>query len=218
MTPTGRIQDRPPGYSSRLHRARGPRRTWVAPNGQALELPVIVDHVNVDPKTGNFIWHIEARVDLVGRHPNLVDIRLIGNPCLDTVLLQRFFRWATPVEVVRRTVPALLEKGIDPFKHEYATDGYPDAADIDRKTTNALSDAFLEEVARQYVEIGRGYARVIARQRGVSERTVVSWVQKARRRNILSPTTPGRRSEEIVPAENRKRADGRIKRKRRRRV
>lgn len=215
MLPLRKIRNRPPGSSSRLRRARGPRSTWIAPNGQSIELPLIVDHVNVDEATGECIWYIEARMDLVGTSPQLVDVRLVGNPCLDTVLLQRFFRWATPVEVVRRTVPALLENGLDPFDHEYATDGYPDSADISRKATNALSDGFLEEIARQYVEIGRGYARVIARQRGVSARTVVSWVQKARKRGILSPTTPGRRSGEVVPAESRKRKNAGASRKRR---
>lgn len=193
------ISKRPAGYSSRLRRASGKRKTWRARNGQQVELPLIVDHVNIDAGSGESVWVIEARIDLVAGKPELVEIQLEGNPCLDPVLLQRFFRWATPIEIVRRTLPLLLEKGIDPFEYEYATDGYPDAAELDNKPTNALSDEFLEEVARQYVEIGRGYARIIAQQRGVSERTVVSWVQKARKRGILSATTPGKRSETLIP-------------------
>ena len=201
-----KLQGRPPGVSSRVRRADGTAVTWIARNGQTVELPLIVDHVNIDPDSGESTWIFEARVDLVGREPALVTMSLEGNPSLDPVRLQRFFRWATPVEIVRRTIPALLAKGIDPFLHEYATDGYPDAGDIERKSNNALSEAFLEEVARQYLEIGRGYARAIAEQRGVSERTVVNWVQKARRKGILSPVKKGSHGGEIVPRNVRKRS------------
>ena len=194
-----KLKGRPHGVSSRVRRADSSAGTWTAKNGEAVELPLIVDLVNIDPDSGECTWMFEARIDLVGHEPALVNISLEGNPCLDPVRLQRFFRWATPIDIVRRTIPALLAKGIDPFLFEYATDGYPDAGDFERKSTNALSDAFLEEVARQYLEIGRGYARAIATQRGVSERTVVSWVQKARRRGILSPVRKGSRGGKILP-------------------
>ena len=199
------LSQRPAGQSSRVRVADGPRSEWVAENGEAVDLPLIVDNINVDAESGECVWCIEARVDLVSGQPELIDMHLTATPCLDTVMLQHFFRWATPVEIVRRTIPVLLAKGIDPYAHDYATDGYPDAADIDRKPTNALSDGFLEEVARQYVEIGRGYARAIAQQRGVSKRTVVSWIQKARRRGILSSVKPGQYGGRVVPkAERRK--------------
>ena len=192
------LSQRPTGYSSRVRPGAGHRSTWIAWNGQSIDLPLIVDHVNIDPISGKCLWYIEARIDLVADKPELIDIRLSGEPNLDTILLQRFFRWSTPLDIVRRTVPALVAKGVNPFEYEYATDGYPDAADIDRKLTTALSDDFLKEVARQYVEIGRGYARVIAQQRGVSERTVVNWVQKARKKGFLAATTPGKRTFEVI--------------------
>jgi hypothetical protein len=166
-----------------------------------VDLPVIVDHVNVHPQSGELVWIVEARVDLVHGQPELVSVHMEAKPCLDPVMLQRFFRWATPVEIVRRTVPTLLERGIDPYLHEYPLEGYPDAAELDRRHSNKLSHDFLEEVARQYLEIGRGYARVIAQQRGVSERTVVSWVQKARKRGILSPVRPGQYGGRLIPAD-----------------
>ena len=190
--------NRPAGISSRVRPADGPRSKWVARNGQAVDLPLIVDNINIHPDTGACIWLVEARVDQVAGQPQLLDVRLVGTPCLDAVLLQRFFRWSTPLEIVRRTIPALLKSGIDPYAYEYAADGYPDAADIGRKPTTALSNGFLEEVARQYVEIGRGYARTIAQQRGVSERTVVSWIQKARKRGILSPVKPGQYGGKVI--------------------
>ena len=199
MQQSRKISGRPAGISSRVHPQKGARKTWVAQNGEAIDLPLVVDNVNVHPDSGECIWCIEARVDLVAGQPELVDIRLAATPFLDTVMLQRFFRWATPVDIVRRTLPALLARGIDPYAHEYATDGYPDAAEIDRKPTNQLSDGFLEEVARQYLDIGRGYANVIALQRGVSVRTVVSWIQKARKRGILSPVRPGQYGGRFVP-------------------
>jgi hypothetical protein len=58
-------------------------------------------------------------------------------------------------------VPTLLEKGVDPFKYDFSTEGYPDSANIERKSTTRLSDEFLREIAAQYVEIGHGYARII---------------------------------------------------------
>ena len=130
---------RPAGQSSRVCLAEGPQSRWIAENGQAVDLPLIVDNINLHAESGECIWCIKARVDLVSGQPELIDMHLTATPCLDTVMLQRFFRWATPVEIVRRTIPVLLSKGIDPYAHDYATDGYPDAADIDRKSTNALS-------------------------------------------------------------------------------
>lgn len=190
---------RPPGLSSHLRRAPGARRSWKAANGQTVNLPVVLDLVQVEEGSGERVWSVEARVDLLAGQPRLTGVRITGKHGLDPVRLQRFFRWATPLDVVQRTVPALLAKGLDPFEHEYAIDGYPDAADIGRKPTNRLSDEFLEEVARQYLAIGRGYAGQIARQRGVSERTIVNWVEKARKRGILSRVRPGQHGGHIVP-------------------
>jgi len=200
----GNHGNRPPGHSSRTRRGDGPKSEWIAPNKQAVPLPLIVDNVYIDPTSGVCVWCIEAKIDLVGDSPELIELHLEGDPCLDPIRLQRFFRWATPIEIARVTVPGLLEQGIDPFQHEFATDGYPDAANIDRKPTTRLSDEFLQEIARQYVEVGHGYARAIAQQRGVSRRTVISWVEKARKRGFLGPTKPGRRNRRVVSAGQRK--------------
>ena len=195
--------NRPDGLSSRVRLAEGSRNKWVARNGQTVDLPLIVDLVEIHPDSGECTFFTEVRIELVSGQPQLVDTHLIGMPCLDPVRLQRFFRWATPLDIVRRTVPSLLKRGIDPYSHEYATDGYPDAANIDQKPNNTLSVGFLEEVTQQYLSIGRGYAREIAKQRGVSERTVVSWIQKARKRGILSPVKPGQYGGELIPELNR---------------
>lgn len=130
-------------------------------------------------------------MDLVAGEPKLTRLRLEAEEGLNTRALQERFRWATPLEVVTRTVPQLLELGVDPFTHDYATHGYPDAADVDPAPRRRLTDAFLEDVAQRYVALGRGYAEVLAHEHNVAPRTVVSWVEKARARGILSPTRPG---------------------------
>ena len=198
MTKTERKRHRPSGYSSRVRKPAGQRRIWAAPNGQQVRLPLIVDHVNIDGETGVQTWLSEAKIDLVDDKPELVSVQLKGNPKLNPLVLQRFFRWATPLEVVRITIPSLLEMGINPFEYDFPTEGFPDVAHLGDAQANKLSDEFLKEVARQYVEIGRGYASTIAEQRGVSPRTVVSWVEKARKRGFLEPTKPGKRSNRVV--------------------
>jgi hypothetical protein len=60
-----------------------------------------------------------------------------------------------------------------------------------RSVPTRLTDEFLIEIATRYVMHGRGYAKAIAAQRNVSTRTVISWVEKARARGILTATTPG---------------------------
>ena len=60
-----------------------------------------------------------------------------------------------------------------------------------RTTPTRLTDAFLEVIAVRYLRLGRGYAKAIAAERNVSPRTVVSWIEKARERGILTGTSPG---------------------------
>ena len=79
------------------------------------------------------------------------------------------------------TVPALLKAGIDPYAFPLPTEGYPEAATaIYLNDKTRLSDGFLEGIVKLYPENGRRYAKKIAVSRGVSERNVVSWIQKAR--------------------------------------
>ena len=62
---------RPFGISSRFIRTEGPHRQWTT-GEVTVDLPVIVDWVNVDPDTGEEIVRIEARVDLIGDTPEVV--------------------------------------------------------------------------------------------------------------------------------------------------
>ena len=171
-----------------------------------VDLPVVLDLVTDVPDDNGHshadnVCVVEATVDLVADHPAVVRMVLRAPGGLNSRVLQAKFRWATPLDVVTKTVPQLLARGIDPFTYNFATHDYPDAADIDRPTRHRLSDEFLEDIARRYVDVGRGYAEVIAEERDVSPRTVVSWVEKARARGILSAARPGAISGNYVPAD-----------------
>jgi hypothetical protein len=91
------------------------------------------------------------------------------------------------LDVVERMIPRLLAEGIDPFTIDLPVTGFPEVASGSRKGQGQLSDAFLRDIAEEYLRVGRGYARRIALERNVSPRTVVSWVVKARERGILGP-------------------------------
>ncbi len=196
-----RHDQRPTGISSRLHPFPEQPHCWQAPNGHLVHLPVVFDIVEIDA-AHEVVWAFIATVDLVDSEPGLVALTAEGPRGLDVVRLQRAFRWATPVDVVRRLVPQLLARGADPYTHCYPTSGYPAAAGPSHKKVE-LSEEFLEEIARQYLAIGRGYIRTIAEERGVSERTVVSWIEKARQRHILTPTTKGTHGGTIIPPSQR---------------
>jgi hypothetical protein len=110
----------------------------------------------------------------------------------DVQSLQATFRWATPVEIVRDLVPSLLKEGIDPFTFDFATTGFPQAARPHESRLHTLTDEFLLTVVERYLTIGRGYASVLALEYGVSKRTVISWIEKARERNLLTSAGRGK--------------------------
>lgn len=195
---------RPFGTSSRLRRTSGQRRPWVTSVGHSIDLPVVVDIVHVDRTTRQRVWSVEARVDLVDDVPALVAVSVKSAAGLHPELMQERFRWATPLDIVLVTVPQLLELGIDPFTFSYPLDGFPSAAHIEHTVPARLTDDFLAEIAVRYLRIGRGYAATIADERNVSPRTVVSWIEKARARGILTGTTPGAVGGTVV---TRRRAD-----------
>lgn len=197
------VPDRP-GVTSRIRPAPGRKRPWRISADHSFPLPVIVDHMSVDPVTGAVGWLIEATIDLVNDEPALVRMKAHMPGGIDPYRMQREFRWASPVDVVRVGVPSLLERGIDPFTYDLPLTGFPQAAELSRPSNEQLTDEFLEEVARHYLAIGRGYAKQIAAERHVSQRTVVSWVEKARRRGVLTRVRPGSYGGEIVPRSRRR--------------
>ncbi len=192
------------GVSSRIRPASGRKKRWRATPEHTFPLPVIVDHMFVDPLTREVGWHFEATIDLVDDEPQLVRLDVRGPQGLDLVRMQREFRWASPVEVVRRSVPVMLERGIDPFDFDLPVTGFPEAAELRGPVNAPLSDEFLEDIAREYLSVGRGYARTISQERQVSPRTVVSWVEKARKRGILTRVPQGGYGGSIVPKTRRR--------------
>ena len=176
---------RPFGISSRFIRTEGPHRQWTT-GGVTVDLPVIVDWVNVDPDTGEEIVRIEARVDLIGDTPEVVKMSFTAPAGLDLALLQRDFRWASPLTAVTGILPRLIATGTDPFAFDIPVTGFPAIAIQPLRRRGVLTDEFLTTVAREYLARGRGYATSLAHEYFVTPRTVVSWVEKARARGILS--------------------------------
>ena len=179
------------GVSSRFVRADGPRHLWTT--GQVtVDLPVIVDWVRTDPVTGDAVVSVEARVDLIDGEPQVVQMSLVAPAGLDLAVLQREFRWASPLTAVTGILPRLIAAGSDPFAVDLPVTGFPAVAVQPLLRRRILTDEFLTTIAREYLARGRGYAASLAQEYFVTPRTVVSWVEKARTRGILSaPPTPG---------------------------
>lgn len=176
---------------SRFRRAPGPRHPWVA-GDVTVDLPATVDWVAVNVATGEEMTRIEARVDLVDGRPEIVQMSFGAPDGLDLVRLQREFRWASPLEVVTGLVPQLVENGCDPYAVELPLTGFPQVAAAAVRRGRSLTDEFLRTVAREYLVLGRGYTTTLADKYVVSPRTVISWVEKARARGLLSePPTQG---------------------------
>ncbi len=179
------IASRPYGVSSRFIRADGPRHPW--PSGEVtVDLPVIVDWVKVDPSTGEVAVQINARVDLVNDKPEIVEMSLVAHEGLDLAALQRDFRWTSPLTAVTGILPRLVAAGSDPFAIDLPVNGFPAVAIQPLRRRANLSEEFLTTIAREYLARGRGYAASLAQEYFVTPRTVVSWVEKARARGILS--------------------------------
>jgi hypothetical protein len=177
---------------------------WQATSTQQFPLPVIVDHMCVDPESHELVWLIEATIDLVEGTPALVRMNAHSPGGINPHWMQREFRWASPLEVITLGVPELLARGVDPCGIDLPLTGFPKAAVFSRPINEPLSDEFLEGIAREYLAIGRGYARAMAAERKVSERTVVSWVEKARQRGILTRVPSGSVGGQIVPKSKRR--------------
>jgi transposase-like protein len=151
-----------------------------------VDLPVIVDWVEVDKATGDEIVRVEARVDLVHDEPAIVKMSLSAPDGLDLPTLQRDFRWNSPLTVVTAILPRLIAAGSDPSAADIPVDGFPAVAIQPSRRKGILSDEFLTTIAREYLARGRGYATSLAEEYVVTPRTVVSWVEKARERGLLS--------------------------------
>lgn len=163
----------------------GKTRRWAAPNGQAVPFPLIVTAWEDHPVLHERLWTVSAKVDLVDRRPSVVDVHFLAEDGLDLDRLQRDFRWKAPVELVTVWVPDVLAAGGDFTELEPPADWWtPDIR-------HELTDDFLGEIADEYLRQGRGYAKAMAIKYRTTERTIRSWVDKARQRGVLGPA-PGR--------------------------
>lgn len=194
--------DRQRGLTSRLHRMDDCRPVLIT-DGVLIDLPITVDLIYLDPADGELLWSFEAVVDfddaLVVRSLNMW-----ARNGLDITRLQQEFRWATPLDIVGRLVPKLLAEDHDIYSVDLPVTGYPEVTGGPRDASGALTDDFLEAIAREYLNLGRGYADELSTRFLVSRRTVVSWVEKARRRGILTPVRPGQFGGQIVPLAKRR--------------
>jgi hypothetical protein len=164
-----------------------------------IDLPLVVDWVWAEPATGEERTRIEATVDLVDNAPAIVGMTFCAPAGLDILTLQRDFRWATPLEIITGLLPRLLLDGVDPYTMNLPVTGFPAAALQPMRQRRHLSGEFLEMIAREYLVRGRGYAASLAREYFVSPRTVISWVEKARARGMLSaPPRRGAVGGEII--------------------
>lgn len=188
--------------SSRLHPIAGSRPVAIT-ESVTVKLPVTVDLLFIDPVSYEKQWSVEAVVDY---NEELVmrSLTMWSRDGLDVVRLQHEFRWATPLDIVGRLVPKLIAAGADIYAVDLPVTGFPEVAGNPHDATGALTDDFLESIAREYLSLGRGYADELATRFLVSKRTVVSWIEKARRRGILSPVRPGQFGGRIVPKAERR--------------
>jgi hypothetical protein len=138
----------------------------------------------------------------IPRNPGLTAIRTEPTVCAG------HFPLADPLDVLTRLVPRLLARGEDPFSHDFPITGYPEVSLPQTTDGRQLSDEFLEDIAREYLQLGRGYIRKMAQSHHVSERTIASWVHKARERGILTATRRGARGGQWVEREARQGAGG----------
>jgi hypothetical protein len=190
--------DRPIGVSSRVRQVDGANHRWLAGNGQLIILPVIIDYVSVTSQ-GLEELRVEATIDVVNGSLQLIRMDLQAPDGMDTTALQREFRWRTPLDIVERLIPRLMDEGTNPYTVNLPVTRFPEAASGHTRQRGELSDDFLRAIAEEYLRLGRGYAKRIALERNVSPRTVVSWVVKARERGILSAAPgPGAAGGEIL--------------------
>lgn len=143
------------GVTSRITPARGRRKRRQFNERHSIDLAVLVDCQYVDPQTREIGYRFEAIVDLIDGSPALTSMNVVAGGGLDMVRLQREFRWASPLDVITRSVPVMLDRGLDPFSVDLPTEGSPESADLRVPAKAPLTDGFLEDIAREYLVHGR---------------------------------------------------------------
>ena len=176
------------GTSSRIEPGVGVQSVWVAPNGASVPLPLIVVLSHVDSASGQETWRFEATVELLDGKPQVTRYDLKNIEGFNPVFMEKMFRWGTPLLIVTSHLPDLISDGVDIWEAEIPFDARSNAD----PETGRLHDDFLMHIVEDYERIGSGYAKELSALYGVAPRTVVSWMEKARKRGLAAPATQGR--------------------------
>lgn len=176
------------GTSSRIEPGVGTQSLWVAPNGASVPFPLIVVLSHVDSASGQETWRFEATAELVDGQPKVTRYDLKNIKGFNPVFMEKMFRWGTPLHIVTSHLPDLISDGVDIWEAEIPVDARSNADPI----TGQLHDDFLLHIVGEYERIGRNYAQELAALYGVAPRTVVSWMEKARKRGLAAPANRGR--------------------------
>jgi len=176
------------GASSKVEPGVGAQKFWVAPNGASVPLPLIVVLSHVDSASCQETWRFEATVELVGGSPQVTRYDLKNIDGFNPVFMEKMFRWGTPLHVVTSHLPVLISEGVDIWQAEIPVDARSGAD----PETGRHTDEFLLHIVDEYERIGRNYAKELSALYGVAPRTVVSWMEKARRRGLAPPGARGR--------------------------
>ena len=174
--------------SSRVRPGVGAKKRWVAPNGVSVPLPLVVLLFHVDATSGQETWRFEATVELVDGMPQATRYDLRNNEGFNPVFMAKMFRWGTPVHIVTSHIPLLIADGVDIWEAEMPFDARGSADEV----TGRHSDEFLMTIVKEYERIGSGYAKQLSALYGVAPRTVVSWMEKARKRGLATGGSRGR--------------------------
>ena len=176
--------NRPIGVSS-IARLIEPRTgVWTSPSGVAVPMPIGIDLVMIGDD-GRMVWLVDTVVDQRQGQLVLLTARFESANGLDPKNLQLNFRWQTPIDITTHLLPTLIG-GSRPLHEIYLPlDGYPEVILPNSRPYMPLTDEFLGAIVRNKRFLGRGYAKTLAAEKGVSVRTVVSWVEKAKKRGII---------------------------------
>lgn len=111
----------------------------------------------------------------------MTSMALSSRKGLDAQHLQRDFRWATPLRLVMQYLVA-RDDGTDKLYGKWQRP----TAQAPFVEPNELDDDFLEQVARDYLDAGTRYSRVLADKYGVAPRSVIRWIDLARSAGLLA--------------------------------
>lgn len=188
---------RPKGISSRCFPAEGNPAVWIAPNGAQVPLPIVIDNVFVDDD-GDIVWNIQAKIDFVDGEPKMTSLLIEEKEGMNPITYSKLFRWGTSVAIVQNILPQLIQAGKDIFSEWLPIN----SVEVPALERGRLNDEFLSHIVWLYENVGSGYETVLARRFGVSPRTVVSWMEKARKRGLAAPAVKGHISRRPTSGEN----------------